>query len=107
MHIFIDDPALKSANPADSNLKYRATTEFYLTYNKLYKTSDSRFQEPRYVVPESEAFDITINVHLQLPHAGMDKGWRAIQKSYYGISTLYVVMTTPFPVTFSACLRGR
>jgi hypothetical protein len=86
MHIFIDDPALKPANPAESNLKYRATTEFHLTHNKLYKNSDSRFQEPRYVVPESEAFDIIINIHLQLLHAGRDKVWSAVQKSYYGIS---------------------
>jgi CMP-N-acetylneuraminic acid synthetase len=73
MYIFIDDPALKLANPVESNLKYRVTTEFYLTYNKLYKNSDSRFQEPRYIVPESEAFDIIINIYLQLLYTGRDK----------------------------------
>lgn len=93
MHIFIDDPALKPANPAESNLKYRATTEFHLTHNKLYKNSDSRFQEPRYIVPESKAFDIIVNTHLQLLHAGRDKVWSAVQKSYYGISRQEVIYT--------------
>lgn len=85
MHIFIDEPTLKPANPAESNLKCRATTEFHLTHNKLYKNSNSRFQEPRYIVPESEAFNFIINTHLQLLHAGRDKVWSAVQKGHYGI----------------------
>jgi hypothetical protein len=30
-NIFIDDPTLKPADPAESSLKYRATTEFRRT----------------------------------------------------------------------------
>ena len=40
----------------------------------------------RYAVPESEAFDVIINEHLELLHAGRDKVWAAVQHKYYGIA---------------------
>jgi hypothetical protein len=70
MHIFLDNPALKLENPTDSNLKHRALIEFQLINNRLYRLPDKTHKEPRYVVPESEAFDIIVNEHLQLLHAG-------------------------------------
>jgi hypothetical protein len=90
MHIFLDNPALKPENPTDSNLKHRALIEFQLINNQLYRLPDKTHKEPRYVVPESEAFDIIVNEHLQLLHAGRDKVLAAIQQKYYGISRLEV-----------------
>lgn len=90
MHIFLDNPALKPENPTDSNLKHRALIEFQLINNRLYRLPDKTHKEPRYVVPESEAFDIIVNEHLQLLHAGRDKVLAAIQQKYYGISRLEV-----------------
>jgi hypothetical protein len=53
--------------------------------NKLYRRADTRFPDPRYVVPESEAFDLIANEHLQLLHAGQTKTWAAVQQKYYGV----------------------
>jgi hypothetical protein len=78
MHIFIDDPTLKAENSMESNLKHRALTEFHLINNRLYRNANSIHKEPRYVVPESEVFDLIVNEHLQLLHAGQDKVLAAI-----------------------------
>ena len=85
MHCFINDSTLKAEGRSDANLKHRALAEFQLINNKLYKNPDSRFPEPRLVVPESEAFDTIINEHLQLLHAGRTKTWSIIQQKYYGL----------------------
>jgi hypothetical protein len=69
MHIFIDDPTIKPINAMESNLKHRALIEFHLINNRLYQNTDDKHKEPRYVVLESEAFDLIINEHLQLLHA--------------------------------------
>jgi hypothetical protein len=70
LHIFINAPHLKPGNPIESRLKHCALTEFHLIHNQPYRNSDSTHMEPRYVVPESEAFNLIINKHLQLLHAG-------------------------------------
>ena len=85
LHFFIDDPTLKPTTPTESRLKHRALTEFELVNNKLYKRANSKHLA-RYIVPESEAFDVIINEHLQLLHAGRDKVWAAVQHKYYGIT---------------------
>ncbi|KFY96373.1 hypothetical protein V500_02472, partial [Pseudogymnoascus sp. VKM F-4518 (FW-2643)] len=85
IHVHLDNPTLKPENPVDSRLKHRAHTEFQLINNKLYRRPDSKFPNPRYTVPESEAFDIIANEHLQLLHAGYMKTWATIQQKYYGI----------------------
>jgi len=73
MHVFLHDPTLKPEDPTESNLKHRALTEFQLVRNRLYRLPDKAHTEPRYVVPESEAFDLIVNEHLKLLHAGRDK----------------------------------
>ncbi len=70
LHILLDNPDQKPQTQAESRLKYRAFTEFELINNRLYKQPDSKFPNPRYVVPESEVFDIIANQHLQLLYAG-------------------------------------
>jgi hypothetical protein len=91
MHIFLDNPTIKAENAVESNLKHRALTEFELISNKLYQKPTKAYITSRYVVPESEAFDLIINQHLQLLHAGRDKVWAAIQKQYYGITRQDVI----------------
>jgi hypothetical protein len=86
MHVHLDDPTLKVEGPADSNLKHRAHTEFQLVNRQLFRNPDKTHKHPRYVCPESEAFDTIVNMHLQLLHAGRDKVWAGIQEMYYGIS---------------------
>jgi Integrase zinc binding domain len=85
LHIFLDEPNLKPQNQAESRLKHRAYAEFELINKKLYRKADAKFPNPRYVVPESETFDIIANEHLQLLHAGQTKTWAAVQQKYYGI----------------------
>ena len=68
--LYLQNPLLKPTTQAESRLKHRAQTEFVLLHNKLYRKPDSRFQSPRAVVLESEAFDIIVNEHLQLLHTG-------------------------------------
>ena len=85
LHLFLDDPTLKPATIAETRLKHRAQMEFQLIHNKLYRQPDSKFPSPRYVVPESEAFDTITNEHLQLLHAGRTKTWDIIQQKFYGI----------------------
>jgi hypothetical protein len=86
MHVHLDNPDLKPDNPTDSRLKHRAHTEFQLINNKLYRRPDSKFPNPRYTVPESEAFDTIANEHMQLLHAGYMKTWAIVQRKYYGIN---------------------
>jgi hypothetical protein len=85
LHILLDNPDKKPENQTESRLKHRALTEFQLINNKLYRLSDSRFPELRYVVPESEVFDIIAGIHQQLLHTGKNKIWEAIQRRFYGI----------------------
>jgi hypothetical protein len=66
MHLHLNIPDLKPENPIDSRLKYRAQMEFQLVNNKLFRRPDSKFLNPRYTVPESEAFNTIANEHLQL-----------------------------------------
>jgi hypothetical protein len=73
MHIFLDTPDQKPENSTESNPKHRALIEFELINNRLYRQSDKRYPDPRYVVPESVALDTIVNEHLQLLHAGRDK----------------------------------
>jgi hypothetical protein len=76
---------MKPANPIESRLKHRAQTEFMLLHNKLYYKPTTRFQNPRCVILESDAFDTIINEHLQLLHAGRTKTWNIIQQKFYGL----------------------
>ena len=84
-------PTLKPRSPTESNLKHRALTEFHLIYNKFHKDCDSRFPEPRYVVPESETLDLIVNEHLQLLHAGRDKLSSATQRKYNRVNHQEVI----------------
>ena len=73
MHLHLDTPDLKPENLTDSRLKYCVQIEFQLVNNKLFRRADSKFLNPRYTVPESEAFDTIANEHLQLLHTGYIK----------------------------------
>jgi aspartyl/asparaginyl beta-hydroxylase (cupin superfamily) len=73
MHLHLDTPDLKPENPTDSRLKYRVHIEFQLVNNKLFRRPDSKFPNPRYTVPESEAFDTIANEHLQHLYTGYIK----------------------------------
>ena len=86
LHFYLNDPIIKAENPAESRLKHRALTEFQLINKRLYRNPNAIHKEPRYVVPESEAFNLITHEHLQLLHVGWDKVWAAIQQKYYGIS---------------------
>lgn len=61
---YLQNPLSKATNPIESQLKYRAQSEFMLQNEKLYYKPTTRFQNPHYVVLESEAFDTIINKHL-------------------------------------------
>lgn len=68
LHLFLDDSILKLKTSSESRLKYRATAEFELSHNKLYRQPDNRHLVSRYVVQESEAFDIIANeVFIRFP----------------------------------------
>ena len=86
LHILLDNPDRKPRNPAESRLKHRAFSEFELINNRLHRKPDSKHPEPRYVVPENEAFDTIANQHLQLLHAGKNKTCEAVQQRFYGIT---------------------
>jgi hypothetical protein len=86
IYVFIDNPTIKLQNQAESNLRHRALTEFELINRRLYRMPDKSHPESRYAVPESEAFNVITNEHLQLLHAGRDKVWATIQQKYYGIN---------------------
>ena len=85
MHVFLDSPALKPEDRADTNLKHRALTEFELYQNKLYRSPDKRHLDRRYFIPQSEAFDVIAQEHLKLLHAGCHKVWHIVEQQYYGI----------------------
>ena len=77
--LYLQNPLLKPATQVESRLKHRAQTEFMLIHNKLYRKPDSKFQSPRSIVLESEAFDTIVNEHLQLLHVGRIKTWTILQ----------------------------
>jgi hypothetical protein len=62
--LYLQNPSMKPTNPIESRLKHRAQTEFMLLHNKLYYKPTARFQNPRCVILESNAFDTIINEHL-------------------------------------------
>jgi hypothetical protein len=78
MHLFINDLTLKPKNPVKLNLKHHALTEFHLINKRLHQDPNTIHKKPRYVVLESEAFNLIIHKHLQLLHAGRDKVWASI-----------------------------
>ncbi|KAF5120961.1 SCAN domain-containing protein 3 [Metarhizium anisopliae] len=86
LHILLDNPDRKPRNQTESRLKHRALSEFELINNRLHRRPDSKHPEPRYVVPENEAFDTIANQHLRLLHAGKNKTWEAVQQKFYGIT---------------------
>jgi hypothetical protein len=73
LHVFLDDPTLKPTTPSESRRQHQAITEFKLTHNKLYRKANTRNLVPRYVVLESEAFDIVTNAYLQLLYTSQQK----------------------------------
>jgi hypothetical protein len=85
LHIYLDNPTIATPTQAEKRLKHRAYTEFELIQNKLYRKPDQLHSDLRYVVPESEAFDVIANEHLKLLHAGRVKVWSIIQQKFYGI----------------------
>ena len=104
MHVHLDAPDLKPENPTNPRLKHRAHTEFQLLNNKQFRRPDSKFLNPRYVVPESEAFDTIANEHLQHLHTGYIKIWAAIQQKYYGITRQEVAFVLKL---FKNCALNR
>ena len=64
LHVLLDNPDRKPRNRAESRLKHRAFLEFELINNRLHRRPDPNHLEPRYVVPENEAFDSIANQHL-------------------------------------------
>ncbi|KFZ11413.1 hypothetical protein V501_04793 [Pseudogymnoascus sp. VKM F-4519 (FW-2642)] len=91
MKFFLEDPTLKPNGAIESSLKHRALHNYQLIDSKLYRNPTSIYQEPRYVVLESEVLDLIISEHLRLQHAGRDKVWSYIQRTYYGISRQDVI----------------
>ncbi|KFY03974.1 hypothetical protein V490_00036 [Pseudogymnoascus sp. VKM F-3557] len=86
MHKILEDPsAYISQNKEAVNLKHRTQLNFILLDHKLYRQSDVRHLQPRYVVPKAEVFDIIAQEHLKLLHAGRNKVWPTIEQQYYGI----------------------
>ena len=85
MRIILNNPLLKPEDRDGFNLKHRTQLNYELINDKLYRQKDSKHQIPRYVVPQLEVFDIIIQEHLQLLHAGRNKVWPAIEQQYYGI----------------------
>jgi hypothetical protein len=61
MSVFLDQPDLKPENAADSNLKHQAKTEFELVNRQLYQRPKGKHSQSRYIVLESEAFDLIVN----------------------------------------------
>ena len=75
IHIFLDTPDQKPENPTESNLKHRAFIEFELINNRLYRQSDKRYPDPRYVAPESEAMILLLmNIYNSFMQAGIRFG---------------------------------
>ncbi|CEJ93248.1 hypothetical protein VHEMI08853 [[Torrubiella] hemipterigena] len=85
LHVHLDKSNLVPEPGKDSRLRYRAYEDFEFISKRLYRQPDQRFPNPRYVVPESEVFDIIVKEHLRLLHTGQDKTWDAIKLRYYGI----------------------
>lgn len=74
MRCILDNPAaFIPHNKESSNLKTRTQSSCELISNKLYKQSDTRHLNPRYVVLKAEVFDIIAQEHLKLLHAGRKK----------------------------------
>jgi hypothetical protein len=61
------------SNQESSNLKHRTQSQFELINENLYKKSDIRHLQPRYVVQKVEVFDVIAQEHLKLLHAGRNK----------------------------------
>ena len=81
MRTILDNPtAFIPYNKETANLKTRTLSSFKLINNKLYKQSDIRHLNPRYVVLKSEVFDVIIQEHLKLLHAGRNKVWPTIEQ---------------------------
>ena len=102
MRTILDNPAaFIPHNKESANLKTRMQSSFKLIDNKLYKQSDIRHLNPRYVVLKAEVFDIIIQEHLKLLHASCNKVskptiklcykanyikvWPTIKQQYYRI----------------------
>ncbi|KFY79961.1 hypothetical protein V499_01110 [Pseudogymnoascus sp. VKM F-103] len=77
--------AFKPIDRESKNLKHRALFDFKLIDNKLYRQSDIRHPNSRYVVPKAEVFDVIAQEHLKLLHAGRNKVLPTIEQQYYGI----------------------
>jgi hypothetical protein len=86
MLIILNNPeAYIPHNKEGVNLKHRTLLHFRLVHNKLYRQSDKKHPNPRYVVPKAEVFDVIAQEHLKLLHAGRNKVWPTIEQQYYGI----------------------
>ena len=74
MRVILQNPtAFIPFDKESSNLKHRTQSQFELIYNKLYKQSDIRHQNPRYVVQKAEVFDVIAQEYLKLLHASRNK----------------------------------
>ena len=92
IQVFLDQPDLKAENSKDRDIKHLAKRFYELSNDrKLYRRPDIKHIQPRYVVPESEAFDLIIHEHCKLTHSGRDKTWEAVDALFYGI-TRYEVL---------------
>jgi hypothetical protein len=77
--------AFKATYTEAKNLKHCAQSDFELINNKLYRKSNVRYSNARYVVQKAEVFDIIAEEHLKLLYAGRNKVWPIIEQQYYGI----------------------
>lgn len=61
-------------------------TNFIVRNRKLYRLADRTHPELREVIPEPQIWDIIIQNHNSLGHAGQDPTAKAINRAYYGIT---------------------
>jgi hypothetical protein len=86
MLIILNNPAAYIPyNRETANLKHCTQSSYKLLHNKLYRQSDTKHPNLRYVVPKAEVFDVVAQEHLKLLHAGRNKVWPTIKQQYYRI----------------------
>ena len=74
IQVFLDQPDLKAENSKDRDIKHLAKRFYELSNDrKLYRRPNIKHIEPRYVILESEAFNLIIYKYYKLTHSSRDK----------------------------------
>lgn len=74
IYIILQNPAAFRVTDKEAKaLKHRAQSDFELIGNKLYRKSNIRYSNARYVVRKAEVFGFIAEEHLKLLHAGRNK----------------------------------